>query len=385
MSKDTKRRDNKGRVLRTGESQRANGSYQYRYTVEGRREYIYAPTLKELRIKEDEIQRRIVLNISTCQSSATLIDAVKNNVASKNNCKRSTIVSYQRIMGILSKHPFMHTKVTDVTRASAKLWLSEMQKLGYKKGTLRDFKLLIRSSLENFVEDRIIAFNPFDIKLSFLMDDQKEREVIPPDQWAIFVSFLEGDKISCKHRDMFVILYETGMRVSELCGLTVDDIDLENRCVYINRQMLVIKETHTLYIDSPKTKAGRRVIPLTAEAIAAFRSAIGTRDPNCASIDGVSGFLFSAKGRPVHRAMIHDYFRGALKRYNAQYPDNPIHCSPHCLRHSFATNISMTGMNPKTSQYLMGHSSVSITLDTYTHTNIDHVLNEFHQLVESKN
>ena len=237
MSKDTKRRDNKGRVLRTGESQRKDGTYQYRYTQSGKRECVYAPTLKELREKEEDIQRSILENTLVARSKVTLLQAIEIGIATRANCRRSTMASYRTAYRTLSGQPFMNTPLSEVTRTNVKLWFASMhEEFGYKKGTLTLFKSLICSSLETFVDDRVIPYNPFDIKLSFLPNDKEDRDMIPPIEWNRFISFLKKDSFGYKYVDMFTILYETGMRVGELCGLTVNDVDLDSKCVHINRQ-----------------------------------------------------------------------------------------------------------------------------------------------------
>ena len=98
MSKDSKRRDAKGRVLKSGESQRKDGTYQFRYTQNGKREYVYAPTLKALRLKEDEIHRQLLLyGTPKTADGITLLDAVLKCVSFKNNCN---ILRYLIIFGL---------------------------------------------------------------------------------------------------------------------------------------------------------------------------------------------------------------------------------------------------------------------------------------------
>ena len=385
MSKDTKRRDNKGRVLRTGESQRKDGTYQYRHTQNGKRECIYAPTLKELREKEEDIQRSILENTFAARSKVTLLRAVEIGLATKTNCRRSTMASYLTAYRTLAAQPFMATPISEVTRTNAKLWFASLHdEFRYKKGTLTIFKSLIRSSLESFVDDRVIPYNPFDMRLSFLPNDKENRDMIPSAEWNRFIKFLRREGIGRKYADMFDILYETGMRVGELCGLTVDDVDLVGKRVRVCRQVVYSHSSAGYYVSPPKTSSGMRTIPLTEKAESAFRSVIAHRDLSCSSLDGVSGFLFSSRGHPVSKDIIGGYFRRAIERYNAAHPDKTINATLHCLRHSFASNIVAMGVSPKTSQYLMGHSDVQTTLSIYAHTNEDIATAEFNRVCKRR-
>lgn len=134
-------------------------------------------------------------------------------------------------------------------------------------------------------------------------------------------------------------------------------------------------------IHKPKTTAGIRTIPMTKNVADCFRHVIMTRNQLAQNleVDGYKDFVF-ATDFGLESA---DNFSKALKNivnaYNRLHPNEPQlpHVSPHILRHTFCTNMINYGMNIKTVQYLMGHSSVQMTLEVYTHANQENVISDF--------
>ena len=122
-----------------------------------------------------------------------------------------------------------------------------------------------------------------------------------------------------------------GLRISELCGLTVADIDFKNEVVIIDHQLLKSKE-QGYYIETPKTKSGTRQVPLSKETIQAFQRVMKKRpktDPFV--IDGRGNFLFvNPKGKPKVAIDYSTLFVRMVKKYNKHHMDNPLpHITPH--------------------------------------------------------
>ena len=94
-----KRRDNKGRILNTGENQRKDGSYQYRYIdYSNKRQYIYAPTLKELRDKEKEIQKQLDDGIDYSAGKIKVAELINRHIALKQGVRQNTKNGYEYIL-----------------------------------------------------------------------------------------------------------------------------------------------------------------------------------------------------------------------------------------------------------------------------------------------
>ena len=88
------------------------------------------------------------------------------------------------------------------------------------------------------VEDDLLCKNPFDFELAkVLIDDSVKRDALTPKQDRDFLKFIKEDEYFNQFHDGMFILFKTGLRISELCGLTIRDIDLQERTIDINKQL----------------------------------------------------------------------------------------------------------------------------------------------------
>ena len=106
------------------------------------------------------------------------------------------------------------------------------------------------------------------------------------------------------------------------------------------------------------------------------------------TLDGnltVSGFLWLDKnGNPEVAQHWENHFRWALQKFNRIFKDELEDVTPHVARHTFCSNMASAGMSPKTLQYIMGHSSIEVTMDGYTHLETDDVTAGFRDMMNSK-
>ena len=178
------------------------------------------------------------------------------------------------------------------------------------------------------------------------------------------------------------MLLRTGLRISELCGLTLNDLDLKNRLINVNHQLLRNKETG-YYIETPKTKSSVRQIPMCEEAYKAFKRILSTRiKSKLIEVDGYKDFIFlNQQGYPVTGSYFSTTLNNMGKKYRKTYGESLPNISPHILRHTFCTRLANRNMNPKSLQYIMGHSNINITLNLYTHVSIEYVKAEMATLL----
>ena len=188
--------------------------------------------------------------------------------------------------------------------------------------------------------------------------------------------------MNCKYYDEVIILLETGLRISELCGLTDADVDFEKNFIRVDHQLL--KNAKIGYrIEIPKTKCGIRQIPMTGRVVQAFQRVINNRRKSIVEeIDGYKGFIFiNEYGYPKVARNYHELFKSMSKKYSKS-SDVPLPevFTPHTLRHTFCTNMANAGMNPKALQYLMGHSNINMTLNYYAHVTFESAKSEMDRL-----
>ena len=231
----------------------------------------------------------------------------------------------------------------------------------------------------------ILVKNPFGFQLAgVLVNDAVTREAISKDQMRKFLKFVHDDVVYCKYYEVVYILFHTGMRISEFCGLTLKDIDLENRTINIDHQLQRTSDMRYI-IETTKTDAGTRVLPITEDVAQMFQAIIEDRNaPKVEkAIDGYSGFLFyDDNGMPLVAMHWQHRFNHMVGRYNDIYRVQMPNITPHVCRHTYCSNMAKSGMNPKTLQYLMGHSDISVTMNVYTHIGFDDAEEELKRMEE---
>ncbi len=182
------------------------------------------------------------------------------------------------------------------------------------------------------VDDDILVKNPFGFQLAgVLVNDAVTREAITKDQMRKFLKFVHDDVVYCKYYEVVYILFHTGMRISEFCGLTLKDIDLENRTVNIDHQLQRTSDMRYI-IETTKTDAGTRVLPITEDVAQMFQAIIEDRNaPKVEkSIDGYSGFLFyDDNGMPLVAMHWQHRFNHMVGRYNDIYRVQMPNITPH--------------------------------------------------------
>lgn len=140
-----------------------------------------------------------------------------------------------------------------------------------------------------------------------------------------------------------------------------------------------------IHIETTKTNAGTRKIPMTDDVYEAFKAILEDRVAPAKErfVDGYAGFLFTDKdGLPVVSMHWQHRFNSMVNRYNQIYRVQMPNVTPHVCRHTYCSNMARAGMNPKTLQYLMGHSDISVTMNTYTHLGLDDAKDEMIRLKE---
>ena len=200
------------------------------------------------------------------------------------------------------------------------------------------------------IQDDCIRKNPFDFQLNTVLEDTTVPKVpLTPAQEESLLAFVESDSVYEKYYDEIVILLGTGLRISELCGLTDADLDFEGRTITVDHQLLRSKETG-YYIEKPKTESGVRQIPMSEKVYEALKRVLANRKgAKDIVVDGYSGFLFlNRDGNPKTAPNYDTMFRLLVKKYNKCHEEAlPKVMTPHTLRHTFCTNLANAGMNPK--------------------------------------
>lgn len=184
---------------------------------------------------------------------------------------------------------------------------------------------------------------------------------------------------------MITIMIGTGLRVSELCGLTWEDIDFKNNTISVNKQLLKTRgkaeNGKTLYVEKTKTENGKRIIPMSEEVHRAFREQqrlMFILERKCfTEVDGISDFIFVTKNHfPFSVANVNAALKNIVNAHNKKNDLQLPNFSAHILRHTAATRMIESGMSPKAVQTILGHSSIKITMDIYVNLDEQHIQEE---------
>ena len=382
-----RRKDSKNRVLRSGESQRKDGTYMYRYTdVRGKRVCVYARTLEDLRVKEQTIQKELNGGIDYAAGEIIVLDLLKRYIATKTGVRYNTKVGYQFVLNLVSKESFGCLKIRDIKPSDAKQWFIKLYQDGRRYSTITSVRGVLRPAFEMAVEDDIIRRNPFSFQITDVVpNDSKPRQAISGEVKERFLTFIRESRHYSQYYDEIIILLGTGMRVSELYGLTRADLDFEARRIKVERQLTRTRHCE-YYVEKPKTASGERYIPMTDEVYRAFQNAVQRRKQPKVEllIDGHTGFLFLDKdGKPKVAMHLEHVMKRIVDRYNDAHEDKLPSITPHVLRHTFCTEMANSGIDLKSLQYLMGHSDAGVTLNVYTHASYEAAENAMRKAVGS--
>lgn len=387
MTVSEKRRDNKGRILRTGESQRKDLIYQYRYTdIRGKRRTIYSSNLSELRKKEAEILKQLSEGIDYAAGQITVIALVERYIRLKQGTRYNTKVGYKFVLNIIKTEDFGYRQIRDIKVSDAQAWMIKLHDDGRGYSTLTSVRGVIKPAFQMAYNEDAIRKNPFDFKLvDVVPNDSQKRIALTDEQQEIWMNFIREDKTYSKYYDEFVVLLGTGMRVSEFCGITKDDLQFSERRIRVDHQ-LVRERGGKYYVEKTKTECGCRFIPMTDEVYRSLLNILERRKKVAKEfiVDGYSGFLLLDKNdHPKVALHIENEMRWAMKKYSKLHPDKPLpHITPHVFRHTFCTNMANKGMDVKHLQYIMGHSDVGVTLNVYTHANYDLAAEQMLEIID---
>ena len=395
----SKRRDKKGRILRNGESQRSDGRYAYVYTdCRGKQKFIYSWKLEptdplpagrrkcvSLREKERELLKDLEDGIASCGGELTVLDLVQKYLLQKTGGRHSTKAGYKTVVNLLKKDDFGAKRIDKVKLSDAKRWLIQLQENGRGYSSIHSIRGVLRPAFQMAVDDDLIRKNPFEFQLcTVVVNDGVTREAITRKQERMLLEFIKNDKHFCKYYDGIYILFKTGLRISEFVGLTIKDLNFEERTIDVNHQLQ--RRSDMVYvIQDTKTTNGTRVLPMTEDVYECFQRIIDQRQKpkKEPKVDGWSGFLYLDKNdMPMVALHWEKYFEHIITKYNSIYKEELPKVTPHVCRHTYCSNMAKSGMNPKTLQYLMGHADISVTLNTYTHLGLEDAKEELARVSE---
>ena len=304
---------------------------------------------KSLREKEAEINAYLENSISIDGAKLTLLEVVDRYLNSLYNRKKlahNTKVGYNVTVNTLKQYKLGYMEIGKIRPEHCEEWLADMKKK-YRGSSIQTQISLIKRTFEYALDYDYVAKNPFR-RITTDRSDSKKMEALSVEDMNRFLNFCSKDTHSSHCYDMLYVLFWSGLRASELCGLTLDNIDMDNRMITVDKQLQCINHTHVVL--PTKTTNGVRTIPMTDGVYESFQRIIENRylkgdiEPVCYDEQGnaYEGFVFLAtrSRRTIVRGHVEEYLQNCIKRFNNANPENPIRkFEPHICRHTFATNM----------------------------------------------
>lgn len=406
-----KRKDKQGRVLKDGEYQKNDGRYEYRYadSFSGERKSVYSWRLtegdrtpegkkcgKSLRELERDILEDEAKGIDTFTANKTTLNALFDKRMSLSthllDTTRETQIGVydRRVRETLGKREIGKIRYSDIMS----LYVSLLDNAGLSVSSVSLLNEILHATFSLAVRDGLIQRNPADgIMKELKKHSSKKKEsgrefVLTNEQVNAFMAFITESGRYKRWLVMFTVLFGTGIRVSELCGLTWADCDFSRGVLRIDRSLAYSKaggERYRFLIHPTKTEAGQREIPMRSDVRGALSAEYAAQSLTgfCSTeVDGVRGFVFWKTGGGLYQkgevdAVINriknDYNEEEEKKAAAENREPVLlpHFSAHSIRHTFISRLVEVGANIKAVQSIAGHASIQTTLDIYAKASED--------------
>ncbi|MBS5283557.1 MAG: tyrosine-type recombinase/integrase [Clostridiales bacterium] len=358
----------KGKELGKGISQRKDGLYQARFINRfGKRQTIYAKTYNDITKKLRDAQYEDEKQINVVTSNITLDEWYNVWMTTcKKHCRDTTrrtySVQYNRLREELGWRKLTNLNLVIIQNAFNNLKSDKSRK---------DCKALLVDMLNRAFESDLVNKNVA-VSVNTKIDgtEQPEKRVLTPDEIQILYQSTRNSQLY----PFFVLALNTGMRMGEILGLTWECVDFETGFIHVEKTLCYLPNNGTAIYEfhPPKSKAGKRNIPMSKQVMEILQEQKAWRDKVNSRFKAQPGFgnlVFTSKtNHPLHESNIRTAIRYLVNRINTENPAQTFETfTPHCLRHTFATNCITKGMRPKTLQKLLGHNSLQMTMDLYCH------------------
>lgn len=399
------RKDDKGRVLNKGETQRkSDGMYIYTCTGPyGSRRYVYSKDLLTLREKEKELLRDQIDGLDIYLAGKATLDFVFDRyISTKYNLRSSTRSNYKYTYDQYVRGGFGARLIKDIKYSDVKSFYTYLlNEKNLQINSVDNVHTILHPTFAMAVRDEIIRKNPSDSVLAEIKKNSGKnkgiRHALTPEQQRAFIRFIEQSPEYNHWYPLFVVMFGTGCRIGEVIGLRWQDVDFEKKRITIDHAATYYprEERKSVFeISLPKTEASIRVIPMLAQVEEALTMEYERQKVEGFSdfqLDGMTGFIFTNRNGSLHVPhTINQAINRISEAYNAieiikakRERREPViipHFSCHVTRHSFCSRLCENDVNVKVIQDVMGHKQIETTLDVYAEVNYSKKKDEFDNL-----
>lgn len=359
-------KDLNGKELGEGLSQRkADGRYMARY----KGKYRYAPSLKEIRAIYRQLVDEVDNGTYISKDTTTVeryFDIWLTGKHDGKEIKGSTENNYTNYFNSWIKPYIGSRKLQEIDRSTVRKLRGDLLKRGLSPETVNKATALLSQMFKQATEDGIIIINP--VKVKACKSDKEKKKATETIHRAFTIeeqkTFMQY-MASQWYYNMADLMLNTGMRTGEARALRWCDIDYKAEVIHIKVNASVDNKGKAT-VTTPKTEKSERDIPLTDDIKAILeRQRKLCRDMFGDKVIGIKDTVFkNMQGRPVYKEALRGTFKTVFKKMR----DDGIYMepvTPHALRDTFATRAIENGMTPQTLKTILGHASLSETMDLY--------------------
>lgn len=353
----------------------------YLGNIDGKRKYktVYGKTQKEANTKADAIREKLNKGIDFTSNESLKFWIDKWLYLKKQTVSHSTYISYTYCIKYFE--PLYNIQMNKISIADIKEILYSAQNKNVSFSQLKKLKISISQVFKLAIENRTIDFNPVEfIKIQSLSPPERRRALTPEEQQRI---------IETPHRAQIaaMIMLFAGLRRGELLALTWDDINLDTGIISINKAVELVNNQPKVK-PFTKTAAGMREILMPDILINYLKQHQG-KGIVCPNRSG--NIMSETSWRRLWSSYLND-----LNIKYGDFSNVPIHIkskfqpqkipfviepfTAHCLRHTYASNLYMSGIDVLTAKELLGHTDIKTTLNIYTHLDNKYKIKEISKL-----
>lgn len=374
-------KDLKGKELGSGICQRKDGRYYARFVDRfERRVTIYNRDLQALKdelntaLYTDKTQSNVVdTTINLDEWFEKWMDVYKFNVIRASTVRIYKQVYYKHISPVLGKRKLNKIKHIEIVGL-----IKGLAKKNYKYQTQNKVRVILLDMFDKAMIDELVVKNP--ARGVRLIKDKKDISALTIDDQQDFFRCCAGTF----YDNLFQVAILTGLRQGELCALTWEDIDLENKQIHVTKTLLYQTldgdEGKTFHIHPPKTSSSKRKVPINEQCEQVLLEQKNQKDIIASKrsykpLEGYTNLLFTTKyGTPINAQIYNDAIKSIVEQVNLCRADGDMmdNFSSHVLRHTFTTRCFECGISPKTIQKYLGHATIAMTMDLYTHVLEEH-------------
>lgn len=336
---------------------RPDGTLQCRFSVDGRRYAVYGRTMDEVRQKEAQKRKEIEERAYHRRKEIPLADYCDWWLSGKKGTvKGSTILSYTTQIRAIKAHPIGKVLLRDLRPQHVRDLIEDRRnKVG--AGSINLMILVLKCILRSAQQEQLIGWNPADgisaLRAPKRARDEDMHRALTREETAAFLR--AADARIDPYSDLYRLMLHTGLRIGE--AIALEDRDIVGNQLHVSRTITRSGGSHIIG-DGPKSEASNRVVPLDPEALRAIESAREYR----AGIGASTSRIFCSRtGGLLFAQHVNEQIRKTCEAAGI----SPI--TSHALRDSFATRCAESGMQPRVLMEIMGHSSISVTMQIYVH------------------